>query len=419
MTTDTTTTGTAVFRMPSLGADMTEGRITEWLVQPGERVERGQIVVIVETDKADIDVEVFEPATVTRLIVAEGDLVPVGAPIAELAPDTAPPSPGGSRVTSPVIRHLAEELHVDPSGVRGTGPGGRVRRDDIVTAGAPPRRATDRLHPLADRQRITPRARWLLAEHGLSVDDFTGHGLVTGDDVIARAAEPELEPVDRSEAMRRRIAGLMATSWKEIPHFHVSSRIDLQPVTARLAVTNADRPAGDRIVVGAMLLAATARAAAAVPACNGWWRDGRFEAATTVDLGVVLSLRSGGIIVPTIPNADQLGPRELMAHLDELVQRARQGRLRASDLHEASITATNLGDRGADTVSGVIHPPQVALVGFGTVHDELWPIEGDAVVRPTVQASLAGDHRAIDGLTASRFLTRLRTVLDGPLLDDC
>jgi pyruvate dehydrogenase E2 component (dihydrolipoamide acetyltransferase) len=218
--------------------------------------------------------------------------------------------------------------------------------------------------------------------------------------------------------MRRHIADLMTRSWAEIPHYHVAKRLDLTALADRLSTTNESRPLADRIVPGAVLLCAAARAAAGIPTCNGWWRDGGFVPADDVRLGVVLSLRSGGIMVPTIVHADALTPAEMMARLGELVQRARQGRLRASDMNEATITVTNLGDRGADSVAGVIHPPQVALVGFGAVHDGVWAIDREIVVRPTVHASLAGDHRAMDGLVGSRYLTRLQTLLDGTLLEE-
>ncbi len=437
----TTGTGTiTTFAMPSLGADMTEGRITEWLVQPGDQVERGQIVVVVETDKSDIEVEVFESATVTELLVAEGEVIPVGAPIARFEVDasrptvatvpTPPPSrpthhpptdhpptgrPGIERpqMTSPVIRHLADELHVDPRRLQGTGPGGRVHRDDVEAAAR-----------MTGHQRVTPRARRLLAERGLDVSSIGDQAFVTGDDVMAHTAStdsavtPPSQRADRTDTMRRHIADLMSRSWNEIPHYHVAKRLDLGAATDRLSAANDARPVSDRIVIGAVLLSAAARAARAVPASNGWWRNGMFEAAADVDIGIVLSLRTGGIIVPTIQRADELTASELMARLDELVRRARQGRLRASDLEPASITVTNLGDRGADAVNGVIHPPQVAIVGFGAVHDEIWAIDGAPVVRTTVHASLAGDHRAIDGLTGSRFLTRLQALLDGPILED-
>jgi len=439
------TVESTVFAMPSLGADMTEGRITKWLVQPGDQVERGQIVVIVETDKSDIEVEVFEPATVLELLVTEGDLVPVGSPIARFtgagtrvgtAPTPAPHTDDPtelrstaatpqrrSHLTSPVLRHLAEELHVDPDRIHGTGPGGRVRRHDVESAAH-----------RSSRPRITPRARRLLGERGLAPTTFADQGYVSGDHVLAiglvqqspqpiqPATEPTNEPPPqrrtRAETMRRHIADLMTRSWDEIPHFHVARRLDLGNATARLVEANETRSLADRVVPGALLLCATARAAARVRACNGWWRDGGFEQSDVVRLGVVLSLRNGGIIVPTIDQADQLSPGEMMARLTELVQRARQGRLRTSDLLEASITATNLGDLGADFVAGVIHPPQVAIVGFGAVHDEVLAVDAVPTVRPVVHASLAGDHRAMDGLAGSRYLAQLQTLLDGPLLED-
>jgi pyruvate dehydrogenase E2 component (dihydrolipoamide acetyltransferase) len=446
---------TTVFAMPSLGADMEAGRITEWLVQPGDHVERGQIVVIVETDKSDIEVEVFEPGVFTELLVHEGQLVPVGTPIARIeparggapkpskrrpvgadrvAPDHAPvppepastppqpvqPAPG--HVTSPLIRHLAEQLHVDAEHVHGSGPGGRVMRCDVERAVTANNRPPDieRIAP-SRRPRISPRARRLLHEHGLDAGTFAGRSVVVGDDVLALAArvaaqksasvDPSTERAARAETMRRHIADLMTRSWREIPHYHVSKRIDLASTIDRLQIANAALPLAERVVPGAVLLCAAARAAAAVPACNGWWRNDRFEQASDVTLGVVLSLRTGGIIVPAIEHADTLSSVEMMARLTELVQRTRQGRLRASDFADASITVTSLGDRGADSVGPIIHPPQVVIVGFGALHDEVWPIDGRPVVRATVQASVAGDHRAIDGLTGSRYLAQLDTAL--------
>ena len=432
--------GTDDFSMPSLGADMTEGRITEWLVSPGDEVERGQIIVVVETDKSDIEVEVFDAGQVLEILVEEGELVPVGMPIARIgsgdastpiagrqepavkAPEPSPitpPLPAGpttdeaSHVNSPLIRHLADDLHVDTEHVDGTGPGGRVRRDDVVAASH------------HRRQRITPRARRLMHERGVAAATLGDHEIVTGDDIISlaasRAAGAEHEPHERpsrAETMRLRIASLMSTSWADIPHYHVAKRIDLSTALDRLQSANEERPLSERLVPGALLLCAAARAAAAVPTCNGWWRDDRFQRADDVNLGVVLSLRGGGIIAPTIEHADQLSPIELMNRLTELVLRARQGRLRASDLVEASITVTNLGDLGADSVSGVIHPPQVALVGLGAVHDEIWPVDGAPVARPTVHATLAGDHRATDGLAGSKLLGNMQTLLDGPLLEE-
>jgi pyruvate dehydrogenase E2 component (dihydrolipoamide acetyltransferase) len=386
---------------------------------------------------------------IAELLVPEGDKVPVGTPIARIAPlgaavvavaappivsEQPAPAPEPkpepiafapvvstpAHVTSPVIRHLAEQLHVDVAQIHATGPGGRVHRDDVVGAAHPASVSTAR------RQPITPRARRLLAERGLGPAMFTGMPMVTGEHVLAyqaptppaaapAAAVAPAAPLSRAETMRRHIAELMTRSWREIPHYHVAKRLDVGDLVTRLTAFNEHRSLAERIVPAAPLMCAAARAAQAVPACNGWWRGDRFEQAPAVNLGVVLSLRGGGIMVPTIESADQLSLPEMMERLTELVLRTRQGRLRASDFAEASITVTNLGDLGADSVGPIIHPPQVVIVGFGTVHDEVWAIDGQPAVRPTVHASVAGDHRAIDGLTGSRFLAQLEAALKDQL----
>jgi pyruvate dehydrogenase E2 component (dihydrolipoamide acetyltransferase) len=254
----------------------------------------------------------------------------------------------------------------------------------------------------------------LLHQLGVPLDAFADAPIVTGGHVLAAepAQTPTRPPID---PMRARIASLMTSSWSEIPHYHVSRRLDLSVISKALRGANEVRSLSERILPGAVLMCAAARAAARESACNGYWRNGGFDPADGVRLGVVLSLRSGGIIVPTICDADRLSPAEMMKRLAELVQRARHGRLRATDVSEASITVTNLGDLGAEIVNGIIHPPQVALVGFGSIHDEAWAVDGELSIRSTVHASLAGDHRAIDGLTASRYLAALQALLDEDL----
>jgi pyruvate dehydrogenase E2 component (dihydrolipoamide acetyltransferase) len=443
----------AVFSMPSLGADMTDGVITEWLVAPGDEVTRGQIVVIVETDKSDIEVEIFEAGIIDELLVPEGERVAVGTPIARLragdgepaseqpAPETSAPersaddavtahtttpdaphpvtaaaAPGAAGITSPLVRHLAEELHVDMAVVHGSGPGGRIHRDDILAASR---------H--ASTVPVTPRARILAAQLGVDLHQMTPVGaVITGDDVLAHAATPAAPPPAAApvparnvasappaavDPKRRAIASLMTTSWSEIPHYHVGTRIDVGDALARLREVNEHRPVTERILPAAVLLYAVARAARAVPQLNGWWVDGAFEQAESVDLGVVVSLRGGGIIVPTITRADERSVHDIMVQLAGLVGRARANKLRSSDVSRASLTVTNLGDLGADVVYGVIHPPQVALVGLGAIHDEPWAHDGMVGVRPVVHATLSGDHRAADGLVGATFLSKFNAAL--------
>lgn len=372
----TTVTSDGLFRMPTLGADMTEGRVAEWLVTPGSEVERGDLVAVIETDKSDIEIEVFEPCVVEEFLVELGQLVPVGTPIARIRP---------------------------------------------VSAAAPDHPST--IPPSA--RRVTPRARRLARERAIDLDSLPLGATITGDDVLRLSAGPTdrrerdtapaartADPHRGAESMRLAIASLMERSWTSIPHYHLTGPIDVTGAEERLAATNLSRPPAERLLLGALLNVAIARAAAEVPDCNGWWRSGTFVAAGSVDLGMVVSLRKGGIVVPTIAGADRLSPDDVMARMRDLVERSRRGRLRGSDLGEASITVTSLGDVGAESVAGVIHPPQVALIGLGSVRDEAVVHDGEICARRIVHATVAGDHRAHDGRRGAHLLERVRHHLE-------
>jgi pyruvate dehydrogenase E2 component (dihydrolipoamide acetyltransferase) len=419
------------FAMPSLGADMDDGVIVSWLVQPGDRVVRGQIIAVVETDKSDIDVEIFQDAVIEELLVPEGERVNVGAPIARLAgigdggrdetTAVTAESDGSRVITSPVLRRLADRLELDARRIAGTGIGGRVLRDDLLRAaeGQP-------------RPRITPRARRVAREVGIDPADVAVTSVVTADDVLAAArtrrgdapARPDRAAVTSPDAfatstgpdraaMRAHIAAQMERSWAEIPHFHITSRIDLTDALEQLEHHNSTVGPAERIVPAALLLCAVARVARRVPAVNGWWSEGVFSPSETVDLGVVVAVRGGGIIVPTIGAADGLNAVEMMGRLAGVVGRAKARRLRTADAASASLTVTNLGDLGAESVHGVIHAPQVALVGFGAIGEEVLAVEGLIGIRRVVSATLSGDHRSFDGMVAARFLGDLASEIAG------
>ncbi len=444
------------FTMPSLGADMDAGTIVEWHVGPGSIVQRGDIMAEVETDKSNLDVEVFTAGTVIELVVAPGVKVPVGTVLARLAPlgaatavapVAAPPvvaspviappvvvppvvaspiastpaagpavsgpvaRPTASPLTSPVVRHLAEQLHVDTEHLQGTGPGHRILRADVERAA---------------RRRVTPRARRLAIEEGIDLDLLDGTGVITGDHVRDRipvsgaspfpmTPPPPAEP-PKSDTMRQAIARLMERSWREIPHYHVAKRVDLHHALASLTLANSTRPAAQRVLPAALLLHAAARAAAAVPEVNGFWRDGDFVPGDGVHLAVVIALRpstrrAGGLVAPVIHDAASKDLAQTMAELRDLVTRARAGRLRASEVGGATFTVTELGEGGVDSVTPIIHPPQVAILGLGAVHDEPWAEDSMLAVRPVVHATLSGDHRAVDGRIGSAYLSALSALL--------
>ncbi len=393
------------FCMPSLGADMDEGTVVEWLVGPGDTVAKGDIVAVVKTDKADIEVEIFESGTVGEILVPVGTTVEVGVPLATIVGDGAPApavpaAPAPAEPAAPVVPPVV-----------------------VREAPAPPPRPA----AATGRPRISPYARRLASELGVDVSAAeTSGGLpIMAADIRRLEAQPPpatsnapteaaAEPADQATAMRRAIANLMARSKREIPHYYLRQQIDMSRALARLAECNASEPVERRVLPGVVLCKATALAVRSYPELNGFWVDGGFQPATGVHLGVAIALRGGGLIAPAVHDADQLPLVDLMATLRDLSMRARTGRLRSSEMSDPTITVTNLGDQGVDAVFGVIYPPQVALVGFGKVAERPW-VEGDAVVvRPVVEASLAADHRATDGHVGARFLAAIERLLQHP-----
>lgn len=409
--------------MPSLGADMDEGTVLQWLVGPGDVVEKGDVVAVVDTAKSAVDVETFEAGVVQEILVAPGATVPVGTPLAVIdASGPAQPAAttrDGHPVASPVVRRYARELGVDLGGTPGSGPGGRVTHADVERlAKQPP-------EPAAAARRVTPYARRRARELGVDLDRVRarpGEPVRVSDVEAAAAAAPESATAaprgareqDRTLAMRRAIGALMSRSKREVPHYYLTDTVDLAAALRWLAERNRELPVAERLVAAALFCRATALAARQVPQLNGFWVDDAFQPAATVQLGVAVSLRGGGLVTPAIRDAASLSVPETMAALRDLVDRARRGVLHRQELTEGTITVTNLGERGAESVLGVIFPPQVALVGFGRVVERVRPVGGLVGIRPTTTVTLAGDHRASDGHTGGAFLEAIRRLLEHP-----
>jgi pyruvate dehydrogenase E2 component (dihydrolipoamide acetyltransferase) len=444
----------ADFLMPALGADMDEGTLLEWLVKPGDEIRRGDIIAVVDTAKSAIEVESFHAGTIEQLVVGVGETVPVGAVLATIAEPGAVAEGGAAPVAatalavpprsaalaapaaSPLVRHLARELGIDLADVTGTGPGGAITRSDLqraAAAAAPtpaagpsiqrPRPAVTATATAAAtataRPPVTPLARRIAAELGIEVSGLTGSGpggAVREADVRQAAARTATEaPAQgRVQAMRQAIGRLMARSKREIPHYYLSNTVDLAAAMDWLHERNRELEVADRLVPAALLLKAAALAARQVPQLNGYWQDDRFTPGDAVHLGVAISLRGGGLVTPAIHDAAELAPGELMARLRDLVSRARGGRLRRAELTEATITVTNLGDQGVESVFGVIYPPQVALVGIGKIIERPVAVGGLIGARPVVVTTLSADHRASDGYAGARYLAAMAELLQRP-----
>jgi pyruvate dehydrogenase E2 component (dihydrolipoamide acetyltransferase) len=216
------------------------------------------------------------------------------------------------------------------------------------------------------------------------------------------------------DGMRRAIAAAMARSWREIPHYFVSSTLDLTSMLDWLQRENAQRPVPERLHYAAPLIRAVALALKATPTLNGHYGEQGFEAADHVHLGVAVAMRGGGLIAPAILDADTRALPELMAHLDDLVARVRGGRLRSSEMSMATATLSNLGEETADILQPVIYPPQVAIIGCGQIAEHAWARDGALSARRTLTITVGGDHRVSDGRIAAKFLRRLDELLQQP-----
>ncbi len=443
------------FTMPSLGADMDSGTLLEWLVAPGDEVHRGDLMAVVDTDKAAIEIESFQDGVLGSFLVEPGTRVAVGTPLATLlpvgttaapaeAPAAAPaeaPAASAHRA-SPPLRHHAAELGVVIDEVVGTGPDGEVTRRDVdaaagrpappapeqapAAAPAPARTAAPGAQP--PRLRVSPYARRVAEELHVDLATAVGtgpQGTVRAQDVRAAthdrpapgppapAAAPAAAPAPATSD-RSVVAARMSRSKREIPHYYVATTVDMQAVVGWLTRTNRDRPVTERIVPAAALLRATALAARRVPELNGFWVDDGFVPGTDVHLGVAIKVRGGALVAPALLGAADLDLRAVMAGLRDLVARARNGRLGRAELTEPTLTVTDLGDQGVEEVIGVIQPPQVALVGAGRLVERPWAVDGLLGVRPVVRLTLSGDHRATDGYTGARFLSTVDDLLQHP-----
>ena len=390
----------AEFVMPQLGADMTAGKLLGWRKNVGDKVSRGDIIADVETDKADIEVEVFATGVIEQLLVQPGQKVPVGTPMAVIREEG-----------KPVVSAAPRPVPAAPAGPALVPPAPRAPVIPMRPAGAP-----------SARLRVSPAARRLAEDLGIDLATLTGTGpggRVTMEDVqrasrpVAPAAAAGAEP-DRQARMRQAIAAAMARSKREIPHYYLSTTIDMSRALTWLTHENLKRSIEDRLVYGVLLLKAAALALRQVPELNSRWIEGKAVLCPDIHIGVAISLRGGGLVAPALHYTDRQSLGELMKHFRDLVQRARAGSLRSSELSDPTITVTSLGEQGVEAVYGIIYPPQVALVGFGKIVERPWSENGQVVSRPVITATLSGDHRVTDGHRGGLFLAAVDRLLQEP-----
>jgi pyruvate dehydrogenase E2 component (dihydrolipoamide acetyltransferase) len=387
------------FRMPSLGADMEAATLVEWTKQPGERVARGEVIAVVETQKGAIEIESFHAGIIDQVLVHPGQRAAVGQVLALLRDER-------ETVSATTPQPQEAPALVPPAPPR------------TPIAGSDARDAT--------RVKVTPAARRLAQAEGVDLASLapgpdgtiglaeieharTALSTPKGD----RPAAQDKRGIDVAE-MRKAIAAAMARSHREIPQYSVSSTIDVSAMLAWLEGANTARPVPQRLLYAVPLLKAVALALRATPELNGHFADERFTPSISAHIGVAVALRGGGLIAPAIHDVEHLGLDALMVKLDDLVTRVRGGRLRSSELSDATITFSNLGDNSADTITPLIYPPQVAVIGCGRIARRPWAVGDGVAVRPLMTVCVAGDHRVSDGRSAAKFLARLEQLLQQP-----
>lgn len=400
--------------MPSLGADMEAGTLVEWLVKPGDRVKRGDIVAVVETQKGAIEIEIFETGKIEQILVGLNTEVPVGTPLARIQTEleatagTAAAAPPPSAPAVPIAAPPSMPAPVAPSPPP---PSSRPPPPPPVAPAA------------AARARVSPAARRLAEAHAIDLATVTGSGpagAIVYADVERRLGAPVAQAEKKRapgldlDAMRTAIAAAMARSKREIPHYYLEHHADVTACEQWLAGINAARPPDGRLLIGALMIRSVALAARRFPAFNGFYRDGKFEPSRAVHVGVAIAIRGGGLAAPALHDADQIPLDELMARMRDLVQRTRSGRIRSSEISDPTITVTSLGERGVETLYGIIYPPQVAIIGFGRVVMRPWIIDGAIGPRSVVSITLSADHRVSDGHAGALFLAEIGRLLQEP-----
>ncbi|MFZ4598300.1 MAG: dihydrolipoamide acetyltransferase family protein [Terrimicrobiaceae bacterium] len=396
--------------MPKLSDTMLEGTLVKWLKKVGDKIEVGDVIAEVETDKATMEMESFDEGTITEITIPEGGVVKVGEKIAILDGGSAPakskpkatapaatapaasaaaapkprnavPTPSGARPkSSPLARKIAAERGIDLATVAGSGPGGRIVAADVPETSAAATKPTTSAAP--------------------------------------RIAVPESASDKRTplSGMRRTIAERLLASKTQIPHFYLSLEIDAAPLTRLRKDINAAAEASGtpKVTFNDFVLLATARAAAAHPAVNSAFAGDAIIEYPSVNLSVAIAV-DDGLITPVIRDAQTLTLREISAAVKDLAVRARGKKLKPEEYQGGTITVSNLGAYGIESFYAIINPPQAAILAVGAiVKKPVVNAQDQVVVGQRMTLALSGDHRVVDGAAGAEFLATLRKSLETP-----
>lgn len=404
--------------MPRMSDTMEQGTIVRWLKQEGQEVKKGEPLAEIETDKATMPLESYASGVLLRILLPEGQSAPIGTPIAVIgaageaprpeqaaapaqapaaahaaapaaaaaAPPVPPEEAAGRVLASPIARRLAEELNVDLATVKGTGPGGRITREDVEAAAAlhaaPPSAA-----PVVPAAPAAPPAA-----------------------PTAPAVAPIERPLTR---MQETIARRMVQSKTTVPHFYVTTEVDMA-AAGRLRAQLNQAWTGSHVSFSDLIVKAVGLALRACPVVNASWRDDHLEFHERVNVGYAVAVENG-LLVPVLHDVDRMDLRTISKTLKDLVQRTREGKSVPGDFEGGTFTISNLGQYPVEDFLAIVNPPESGILAVGRIEKKPVVRDDSIVISERVHLSLSGDHRVFYGATAGEFLAELKRLLENPL----
>jgi pyruvate dehydrogenase E2 component (dihydrolipoamide acetyltransferase) len=422
--------------MPKLEMAQESATIVEWLKQEGDHIEKGEPLLVIETDKVTVELESPGSGLLSAVRGEPGEEIPVTEVIAyllepgeepppeileeeiERALETPPP-PIRQVEATPVAKRLAATRGVDLRTVVGTGPKGQITKEDVEAAMAAPAEVTP-----PGKIRATPSARRLAREKGVDLSGVKGtgpRGQVTAEDIAAYSPAPGIVGLTPLEivplrGIRRTIAERMTHSYQTTPHISVSLRVDMSKLEAERARLNEEMEDEERsrISVTSILVKVAAEVLKSHPWLNSTLQGDEILLLSEINIGVAVAL-DGGLIAPVVHQADGKSVAEIAAEVDDLATRARTNQLTPSDVARGTFTISNLGPFGIEQFTAIINPPNAAILTVGAILPEVVVDEsGEIVVRPMAWLTLAADHRIVDGAVAAKFLNALKDALEDP-----
>ena len=398
-----------MIEMPALSSTMKKGKIVKWCKKEGDAVEKGKILYEVETDKVNVEVESLTSGFLRKILVAEDIEVPVHTPIAVItesmdedisalveagpAPKVSPPKEEpqektkkevkkvSKRKISPLARRIAEEKGIDPQTLNGTGPGGRITKEDVEKA----------------------------IEEGAQVpaEPTEGKGV--------EEPRPGVEGKDiELTKMRRVIAQRLQESKVNAPHFYVDVTADATSMTQlKEALGKKAKEEGDKVSFNDILIKILSQTLQEYPMVNASFLEDHVRVHGAINIGVAVAVEDG-LVVPVIRNADQKPILQISREVAELAGKARNKRLLPDEYQDGTFTITNLGMFGVESFYAIINPPESGILAVSAIIPKPVVVDGEIVVRPCLKLSLSVDHRLVDGAVAARFLARIKELVEAP-----